>query len=251
MQGGRIATRIAQLQRKLHQVFSEVEELLQKLREAGRLRKIIDKMNELRDGNMAQQFVARRLDLNALFGTVTKADDGDSLATTAISRFSDETGAGALAGNLAQRFATSALGGPAVWGWACADSPERAAARASESLNAGKHFCWLVCTDQRFAVVVEADAQAEARRQVERAAEPSGRLGGLFGKGKQREEPARPLETGWQYPLDQGIDFAPAELGRAADPVEFVRVRFADDSTLDFRMLDAADLVATVRERLR
>ncbi|GAA2345399.1 hypothetical protein GCM10009854_22800 [Saccharopolyspora halophila] len=110
VQGGRIATRIAQLQRKLYQVFSKVEELLQKLREAGRLRKVIDKMNELRDGNMAQQFVARRLDSNALFGTVTKAD-GDSLATTAVSRFSDETGAGALAGNLAQRFATSALGG--------------------------------------------------------------------------------------------------------------------------------------------
>ncbi|GAA2345389.1 hypothetical protein GCM10009854_22780 [Saccharopolyspora halophila] len=140
---------------------------------------------------------------------------------------------------------------PAVWGWACADSPERAAVRAGESLNAGKHFCWLVCTDQRFAVVVEADAQAEARRQVEQAAESPGRLGGLFGRGKQREAPAHPLETRWQYPLDQGIDFSPAELGRAADPVEFVRVRFADDSTLDFRMLDAADLVATVRKRLR
>lgn len=140
---------------------------------------------------------------------------------------------------------------PAVWGWVRAGSPERAAARAGESLNAGKHFCWLVCTDRRFAVVVEADAMAEAKRQVESASESSGRLGGLFGKGKQREIPAHPLETWWQYPLDQGIEFAPVGLGRSADPVEFVRIRFADDSTLDFRMLDAADLVATVRERLR
>lgn len=110
IQGGRIATRVAQVQRKLYQLFQKLEQLLQKLRETAKLREVITRMDNLRNGGMVQQFVARRIDSNAAFNTLTKADP-TSLATTASSRFSNETGAGALAGNLAQRFMTSTFGG--------------------------------------------------------------------------------------------------------------------------------------------
>ena len=108
-----------------------------------------------------------------------------------------------------------------------------------------------MCTDQCFAVVVEADALADARQRVEFAEESAGRLGGLFGKGKQHVRPERALETWWQHPIGQIREFTSAELGRCADPIEFFRVRFADNSDLGFRMLNAADLVTTVRERHR
>lgn len=73
--GLRITMRITQLQRKLFQLFQKVEHLLQKLREAGKLRKVIEKMNKYRDGNFVQKAVARKLDSHASFKFLTKADE--------------------------------------------------------------------------------------------------------------------------------------------------------------------------------
>ncbi|WP_190822879.1 WXG100 family type VII secretion target [Saccharopolyspora pogona] len=110
-QGARIGGRIAQIQGKLYQLFQKLEKLLQKLREVGKLRKVIDKMNDLRNGGKVSQFVARKLDSNALINTLTRAD-GSTLATTTGNRFMQGvTGSEALAGNLSQRFLTSTLGG--------------------------------------------------------------------------------------------------------------------------------------------
>ncbi|SEG71692.1 hypothetical protein SAMN02982929_03389 [Saccharopolyspora kobensis] len=75
--GVRITTRVMQVQRKLYQMFQKIERLLQRLREAGKLRKVIDKMNELREGNMIQQAVARKIDSNPVAKFLTKADGSD------------------------------------------------------------------------------------------------------------------------------------------------------------------------------
>ncbi|MGW5647151.1 WXG100 family type VII secretion target [Saccharopolyspora sp. NPDC003752] len=110
-QGARVGGRIAQIQGKLYKLFQKLEELLQKVREVGKLRKVIDKMNELRNGGKVSQFVARKLDSNPLFNTLTRAD-GSTFATTTGNRFMQGvTGSEALAGNLSQRFLTSTLGG--------------------------------------------------------------------------------------------------------------------------------------------
>ncbi|RKT86617.1 hypothetical protein SAMN05421805_106270 [Saccharopolyspora antimicrobica] len=79
--GVRITTRVMQVQRKLYQMFQKIERLLQQLREAGKLRQVIEKMNKLRDGNMIQQAVARKIDANPVAKFLTKAD-GDTLSTT-------------------------------------------------------------------------------------------------------------------------------------------------------------------------
>ncbi|MBB5152754.1 WXG100 family type VII secretion target [Saccharopolyspora phatthalungensis] len=75
--GVRITTRVMQVQRKLFQMFQKIERLLQKLREAGKLRKVIDKMNDMREGNMIQNAVARKIDANPVAKFLTKADGSD------------------------------------------------------------------------------------------------------------------------------------------------------------------------------
>ncbi|WP_207954801.1 WXG100 family type VII secretion target [Saccharopolyspora elongata] len=75
--GVRITTRVMQVQRKLFQIFQKIERLLQKLREAGKLRKVIDKMNDMRDGNMFEKAIARKIDSNPVAKFLTKADGSD------------------------------------------------------------------------------------------------------------------------------------------------------------------------------
>ncbi|SDZ23863.1 hypothetical protein SAMN05216215_105367 [Saccharopolyspora shandongensis] len=79
--GARITMRVTQVQRKLFQMFQKIEKLLQKLREAGKLRKVIDKMTELREGNMIEKAIARKVDANPVAKFLTKAD-GDTLGST-------------------------------------------------------------------------------------------------------------------------------------------------------------------------
>ncbi|MER5390977.1 hypothetical protein [Saccharopolyspora sp. NPDC002686] len=75
--GVRITTRVMQVQRKLFQMFQKIEKLLQKLREAGKLRKVIDKMNDLREGNVLEKAIARKVDSNPVAKFLTKADGSD------------------------------------------------------------------------------------------------------------------------------------------------------------------------------
>lgn len=108
--GVRITMRVTKIQMQIAKLVKRLEELLQKVREVGKLRQVIDKMNELRNGGKVAQFVARKLDSNAMFSTLTRA--GDDFATTTGNRFMQGvTGSEALSGNLAQRFLTSTLGG--------------------------------------------------------------------------------------------------------------------------------------------
>ncbi|MEV6226386.1 hypothetical protein AB0L88_00665 [Saccharopolyspora shandongensis] len=108
--GVRITMRVTKIQMQIAKLVKRLEEMLQKVREVGKLRKVIDKMNELRNGGKVSQFVARRLDSNPMFNTLTRA--GDDFASTTGNRFMQGvTGSEALSGNLAQRFLTNTLGG--------------------------------------------------------------------------------------------------------------------------------------------
>ncbi|MGW3468138.1 hypothetical protein ACWDKQ_06625 [Saccharopolyspora sp. NPDC000995] len=152
---------------------------------------------------------------------------------------------------------------PAVWGWFHTDSPARAAAQCGDALSRGKHFSWLACTNRRLAVVVEADARAEALQkaaeQQKSAEESAGMLGGLFGKAKASKDsgqpqppaPAGPIETWWEIPIGHVGRFTSAERGRGLDPVEFFAIQFGDNSSLEFRLINAPDLVETVYVNLR
>ncbi|GAA0515394.1 hypothetical protein [Saccharopolyspora thermophila] len=79
--GMRISMRVTQVQRKLFQIFQKIERLLQKLRETGKLRKVIDKMNDLRNGNMFERAIARKIDSNPVAKFLTKADGTDLSST--------------------------------------------------------------------------------------------------------------------------------------------------------------------------
>ncbi|MEV0696620.1 hypothetical protein AB0I53_01675 [Saccharopolyspora sp. NPDC050389] len=154
---------------------------------------------------------------------------------------------------------------PAVWGWFHTDNPGRAAAQCGDALSRGKHFSWLACSNRRLAVIVEADARADALKAAEQqkaseGEESSGLLGGLFGKGKAKGEddqprapqhPAGPIETWWEIPIPHVGRFTSAERGRGGEPVEFFGIQFADNSVLEFRLINAPDLVETVYLNLR
>jgi len=75
--GGRIATRVAKLQGELFKVFQNLERILQRVRETGRLRWAIEKTNKLREGGQFKQMMARRIDRNTAAKFLTKADDTD------------------------------------------------------------------------------------------------------------------------------------------------------------------------------
>ena len=107
--GVRITMRVSKLQVELFKIVKRLEDLLTRLR--GPLRQVIQRMNTLRGGNMAQQFAGRQLGANPLANIVTRADDV-SLASTTANRFMQGvTGEGALAGNIAQTVLTGVLGG--------------------------------------------------------------------------------------------------------------------------------------------
>jgi uncharacterized protein YukE len=107
--GVRITMRVSKLQMELFKAVQQIEKLLVRLR--GPLRQVIQRMNGLRGGNMAQQAAGRHLGSNPLVNILTRADDA-SLASTTGNRFMQGvTGEGALAGNVAQTVLTGMLGG--------------------------------------------------------------------------------------------------------------------------------------------
>ena len=107
--GVRITMRVSKLQMELFKAVQQIEKLLVRLR--GPLRQVIQRMNGLRGGNMAQQMAGRHLGSNPIVNILTRAD-GTSLASTTGNRFvQGVTGEGALAGNVAQTVLTGMLGG--------------------------------------------------------------------------------------------------------------------------------------------
>ena len=108
--GVRLTMRVSKLQMELFRIVKRLEGLLTRLR--GPLRGVIDRMNVLRNGNMAQQYAGRHLGSNPLVNILTRADG--NLASTTGNRFMNNvTGEGALAGNIAQTVLSGMLGGQA------------------------------------------------------------------------------------------------------------------------------------------
>jgi uncharacterized protein YukE len=107
--GVRITMRVTKLQMELFRIVKRLEALLTRLR--GPLRQVIQRMNGLRGGNMAEQFAGRHLGSNPLVNILTRADD-TTLASTTGNRFMQNvTGEGALAGNISQTVLSGMLGG--------------------------------------------------------------------------------------------------------------------------------------------
>ncbi|TDD84955.1 WXG100 family type VII secretion target [Saccharopolyspora karakumensis] len=71
--GTRLGTKVAELLHKLKPLVTKLEELLVQLRR-GPLRQVVEKMNDLRGGNVAQRWVSRQIDANPLAKTLTRGD---------------------------------------------------------------------------------------------------------------------------------------------------------------------------------
>ncbi|MGW5647972.1 WXG100 family type VII secretion target [Saccharopolyspora sp. NPDC003752] len=74
--GTRLGTKVANLVHKLKPLVTKLEDLLQMLRK-GPLRKVVEKMDGLRNGNKLEQWAARKIDANPLAKTLTRGDTGD------------------------------------------------------------------------------------------------------------------------------------------------------------------------------
>lgn len=102
--GGRLATKVQELVGKLKPLVEKLEELLQKLRQ-GPLKKVVEKMNGMRNGNFIEKKLAKHLDRNPLVKILTKTDEHGIASATGNSfagRFGLGDGAGALTANLAE-----------------------------------------------------------------------------------------------------------------------------------------------------
>ncbi|MFR9730146.1 WXG100 family type VII secretion target [Saccharopolyspora sp. MS10] len=71
--GTRLGTKVADLLHKLHPLITQLEGLLKRLR-GGPLRKVVEKMNDLREGSTVQQWVARQIDGNPIAKIATRGD---------------------------------------------------------------------------------------------------------------------------------------------------------------------------------
>ncbi|MBC6446870.1 WXG100 family type VII secretion target [Actinokineospora xionganensis] len=99
--GTRLGTKVANLLHKLKPIFTKLEDLLKALR-TGRLRTVVSKMENLRDGNMAQKYIARKIDSNPAFKILTKGDAATGVSKSSANVFGKNvTGEQALAQNVA------------------------------------------------------------------------------------------------------------------------------------------------------
>ncbi|WAL66726.1 WXG100 family type VII secretion target [Amycolatopsis cynarae] len=85
--GTRLGMKVKGLLGKLKPLIDKLEELLRQLR-TGRLKQVVERMEGLRDGNMAQKMLARKIDSNPLAKILTKADPVTGASKTG-NRFAD------------------------------------------------------------------------------------------------------------------------------------------------------------------
>ncbi|MFS8102272.1 WXG100 family type VII secretion target [Lentzea alba] len=101
----RLGLKVKQLLGKLKPLIDKLEDLLQALRK-GPLRRLVEKAEGLREGNMAEKWVMRQIDANPLAKIVTKADP-TTMASKTGNRFAgrygvDGEGSDALTTNLTE-----------------------------------------------------------------------------------------------------------------------------------------------------
>ncbi|MEV6237919.1 WXG100 family type VII secretion target [Lentzea sp. NPDC051838] len=109
----RLGLKVKQLLGKLKPLIDKLEDLLQNLRK-GRLKKLVEKAEEMRDGSKAEQWLMRKVDANPIAKIVTKANtkidegaDAASMASKTGNRFAkrfgvDGEGSDALTTNLVE-----------------------------------------------------------------------------------------------------------------------------------------------------
>ncbi|MEU4669941.1 WXG100 family type VII secretion target [Amycolatopsis sp. NPDC023774] len=103
--GGRLGMKVKQLLGKLKPLIEELEKILQKLR-TGPLKKVVERVESLRNGNFLEKRVADMIDKNPLAKILTKADAATGASRTG-NRFANalgvgENGANALTTNLTE-----------------------------------------------------------------------------------------------------------------------------------------------------
>lgn len=86
----RLGMKVKQLLGKLKPLIDKLEDLLQALRK-GPLRKLVEKAEGMRDGNMAEKWLMRKVDGNPLAKIVTKADP-TTMASKTGNRFAERFG---------------------------------------------------------------------------------------------------------------------------------------------------------------
>jgi uncharacterized protein YukE len=102
--GSRLAMKVKELLGKLKPLFTKLEELLQKLR-TGPLKKVVEKMNGMRNGNFLEKRLAEHLDRNPLVKILTKTDERGIASATGnkfAGMFGLGEGEGALAANVTE-----------------------------------------------------------------------------------------------------------------------------------------------------
>jgi uncharacterized protein YukE len=103
--GVRLGVKVKQLLGKLKPLIDKLEDILQMLRK-GPLKELVEKAEGLRDGNMAQKWLARKMDASPLVKIVTKANPetmASKTGNTFAKRFGvDGDGSDALTTNLTE-----------------------------------------------------------------------------------------------------------------------------------------------------
>ncbi|GHF59203.1 uncharacterized protein YukE [Amycolatopsis bartoniae] len=100
--GGRLAMKVKELLGKLKPLVEKLEKFLQWLRK-GPLKKVVEKMNNMRNGGFLEKRLAEHLDRNPLVKILTKTD-AEGIASATGNKFAGAlgNGEGALAANLAE-----------------------------------------------------------------------------------------------------------------------------------------------------
>ncbi|SFS31371.1 WXG100 family type VII secretion target [Saccharopolyspora flava] len=201
--GTRLGTKVADLLHKLKPLVTQLEKLLVALRK-GPLRKVVEKMNDLRDGNIAERWVSRQIDANPLAKTLTRGDHTGDMASTTGNRFARQEATDPEApgvrtgwnGNLTESAtgerALAATSSRAVWElsvWAAPrasptplstqvarPSPNKASSRASNTVTTRQQTRPLLRTGRprrnaasRLRRRLTHDGLGDARRRVDRA----------------------------------------------------------------------------------
>jgi len=84
--GVRVATRVTKLQAELFRAFQQIERLLQSIRKSGKLGKVIDGMDNLRNGGFMKRSLAAKVDRHTPLKFLTKANSED-MTSQGFTRF--------------------------------------------------------------------------------------------------------------------------------------------------------------------
>ncbi|WP_433869387.1 hypothetical protein [Saccharopolyspora sp. CA-218241] len=142
---------------------------------------------------------------------------------------------------------------PGAWAWALAGAPGETAIRFADDLTAWGSASFLAFTSHRVGVVVATD-DLESAPPAESASEGGFSLLGAARsavRGVFAGDGENPVTSGADFALGQARELVAVPRGRGGYPVWFLRVTFADGSSLEVRAPRAQQRVDTIRQNLR